>query len=62
MFMDWRINIVNVTTLSEAIYSFSIIPIKTPKKFFTELEQIILKFVNIPKSQTNLEKEKQNWK
>ena len=52
--------------LPKVIYRFSEITIKIPIASFTDLEQILQKFMwdqtKIPNSNNNLEKEEKNWR
>ena len=61
---EGKINIVKMTTVPNAIYIFSAIPIKLLMAFFTELEQKVLNYMETQKTLdlTNLEKENQSWR
>ena len=40
-----RINIINMSVLSKAIYTFSAIPVEVPMVYFTDIEQTLQKII-----------------
>ena len=60
-----RINIVKMIILPNGLYRFSVIPIKLPMAFLTELEQKNSQFIwkqKTSNSQSSLEKEERSWR
>ena len=45
IFVDWKNQYSENKCMTKAIYRFNTIPIKLPKVFFRELEQIVSQFV-----------------
>ena len=56
-----RINIVKMTVLPNAIYTFSVIPIRLPMAFFIELEQKFHNSYGNTKTLSSQSSQKEEW-